>query len=344
MKAVLLTSFGDRNVFQYTESFPKPEINPNEVLVRVKACALNHLDIWIRKGVLAFKPNLPHILGSDIAGVVEEVGELVKNVKPGDEVVVNPNFSCNICEACLSGWDNHCKEFKILGFQITGGYAEFVKVPQENVIPKPKNLSFEEAASFPLTYITAWNALIDKGKVSPGKTVFVWGGASGVGVATIQLVKLFGATVVTTTSSDWKVQKLKELGADYVINHQTEDIEKRVREIFPEGVDLVIDHVGEKTLPISLKLLKKGGRLSFLGTTTGSKGNFDIRYCFVNEITMNGIYMGRKSTLFEIAKLFEKRLLKPVVDKIFPLREAEKAHRYLEEGKHFGKVILTVED
>ncbi len=343
MKALLLTKFGDEGVFQYTEDFPKPQIAPDEVLVRVKACALNHLDIWVRKGALAYKPPLPHILGSDVAGVVEEVGPLVKHVKPGDEVVVNPNLSCGVCEACLSGQDNHCKEFKILGFQVKGGYAEYVKVPKTNVIPKPKNLTFEETASFPLTYITAWNAVIDKGEIKPGDKVVIWGASSGVGVAALQLSKLFGATVIAITSSEWKAQKLKDLGADFVINRNTQNVEEVVKEISPEGVDIVVDHVGEKTLPISIKLLKKGGRLSFLGTTTGDKGVFNIRYNFVNEIKMNGVYMGRKATLLRIASLFERGLLKPVVDKVFPLKEGEKAHQYLESGNHFGKVVLKVD-
>lgn len=342
MKALLLTDFGDHNVFQYVEDYPKPKVGPDEILVRVKAVALNHLDIWVRKGVLAFKPKLPHILGSDVAGIVEEVGQTVKHVKPGDEVVVNPNISCGVCEACLSGRDNLCKDFKILGFQVPGGYAEYVKVPKTNVVPKPKNLTFEEAASFPLTYITSWNALIDSAKVNVGDVVFIWGGASGVGVAALQLAKLFGAYVITTTSQDWKAKKLKDLGADFVINHSEQDVEREVKKLFPSGVDVVIDHVGEKTLPVSIKLLKKGGRLAFLGTTTGSRGTFDIRYNFVNEITMKGVYMGRKSVLFKVAELFERGLLKPVVDRVFPLKEGEKAHRYLEEGKHFGKVVLTV--
>ncbi len=343
MKAVLLKTFGDEGVFEYTESFPKPQIKPDEVLVRVKAVALNHLDIWIRKGTLAFKPTLPHILGSDVAGVVEEVGQLVEHVKPGDEVVVNPNLSCGVCEACLSGEDNHCPQFKILGFQVHGGYAEYVKIPKTNLVPKPKNLTFEEAASFPLTYITAWNAVIDKGEIKLGDVVFIWGGASGVGVASIQLAKLFGAFVITTTSQDWKAEKLKQLGADVVINHRTQNVEEEVKKLFPEGVDLVVDHAGEQTLPISIRLLKKGGRLSFLGTTTGDKGTFNIRYNFVNEIKMNGVYMGRKSVLFRVAELFERGILKPVVDKVFPLKEAGQAHRYLEEGKHFGKVVLKID-
>jgi len=342
MKAVLLKSFGEGGVFEYTESFPEPKIKPDEILVRVKAVALNHLDIWIRKGALAFKPPLPHVLGSDVAGVVEAVGELVEHVKVGDEVVVNPNLSCGVCEACLSGRDNHCPQFKILGFQVHGGYAELVKVPKTNVVPKPKNLTFEEAASFPLTYITAWNAVVDKGEVKAGDVVFVWGGASGVGVAAIQLAKLFGAVVVTAVSDDRKAEKLKTIGADVVINRRTQSVEEEIKKLFPEGVDLVVDHVGEKTLPLSIRLLKKGGRLSFLGTTTGDKGVFNIRYNFANEIKMNGVYMGKKATLFRIAKLFERGFLKPIVDRVFPLWEAEKAHRYLEENRHVGKVVLKV--
>jgi len=338
-----LVRFGDEGVFEYRTDFPKPQIGPEEILVRVRAVALNHLDIWVRKGALAFKPSLPHVLGSDVAGVVEAVGEAVRHVKPGDEVVVNPNLSCGVCERCLEGRDNLCREFKILGFQVPGGYAEFVKVPKTNVVPKPKNLTFEEAASFPLTYITAWNAVVDSGRVEPGSVVFIWGGASGVGVAALQLAKLFGAFVVTTTSQDWKAERLRELGADWVINHRTQNVEEEVKKRFPEGVDLVVDHVGEKTLPTSIRLLRKGGRLSFLGTTTGSRGTFDVRYNFVNEITMKGVYMGRKSVLFRVAELFERGQLKPVVDKVFDLKEGEKAHRYLEEGRHFGKVVLRVD-
>jgi NADPH:quinone reductase-like Zn-dependent oxidoreductase len=342
MRAALLKRFGDGDVFEVVNDFPVPQVEEDEILVRVKAVALNHLDIWIRKGTLAFKPPLPHILGSDIAGVVERVGKLVKHVKPGDEVVVNPNLSCGVCEACLSGQDNHCGKFKIVGFQIPGGYAEFVKVPKTNVVPKPKNLSFEEAASFPLTYITVWNALVDKGKVNAGDVVLVWGASSGIGVAAVQLVKLFGAFVVAITSSEEKAKRLKTLGADIVIDRTTRDVEREVKTLFPEGVDIVIDHVGEKTIPLSIRLLKKGGRLSFLGTTTGDRGEFNIRYSFVNELSMNGVYMGRKSVLFRVARLFERGLLKPVVDKVFPLEEVQKAHEYLESGKHFGKVVLKV--
>jgi NADPH:quinone reductase-like Zn-dependent oxidoreductase len=348
MKAVILKKFGEddlEKIFEYREDFPEPKIGPTEVLIKVKAVALNHLDIWIRKGALAFKPSLPHILGSDVSGVVAKVGSAVKNIKEGDEVVVIPNISCGYCYFCQNGEDNHCKEFKILGFQIHGGYAEYVKVPAINILKKPKNLSFIESASIPLTYITAWNCLFDKGEIFPNAKVFIWGGASGMGVALIQLAKLSGAEVIATTSQEWKAKKLKEeLGVDWVINHSKENIEDKVRKLFPEGVDVVIDFIGEKTFPTSIKLLKKGGRLIFLGTTTGSKGEFDLRYAFVNEISLKGVYMGRRASLFKILELFEEGKLKPIIDKVFSLKEIPQAHKYLEAGKHFGKIVIKIDE
>jgi len=342
MKAVLLTAFGGTENLKYTEDFPKPVPKEDEVLVRVKAVALNHLDIWVRLGALPIKPSLPHILGSDVSGVVEEVGTLVKNVKPGDEVIVAPGLSCGVCPVCQSGEDNHCPDYDILGLRSKGGYAEYVVVPARNVIRKPNNLSFEEASSYPLTFLTVWNALVDKGKVKPHHKVLIWAGSSGVGVAAIQVAKLFGAFVIATAGSKEKLKKCKELGADMVINHYEQDVEKEILSRFPEGVDIVLDHIGEKTFPISAKVLRKGGKLVFFGTTTGSKAMLDIRSLFVREISLHGVYMGRRATLFYITNLFERGILKPVVDRVFDLKEAPKAHEYLESSKHFGKVVLRV--
>ena len=343
MKAVLLTAFGGPENLKYVEDYPKPKPKENEVLVRVKAVALNHLDIWVRMGALPVKPELPHILGSDVSGVVEEVGSLVKSVKPGDEVIVAPGLSCGVCWDCQSGRDNHCKDYDILGLRSKGGYAEYVVVPERNVIPKPKNLSFEEAASFPLTYTTVWNALVDKGNIKPYHRVFIWAGASGVGVAAIQVAKSFNAFVIATAGNEEKMKKCKELGADVVLNHYEEDVVKRVRELFKEGIDIVVDHVGEATFRKSVEMLRKGGKLVFFGTTTGSRAELDIRYLFVREIELLGVYMGSRANLFKIAELFERGVYKPVVDKVFPLKDAPEAHRYLEASKHFGKVVLKVE-
>ncbi len=343
MKAVILQDFGGVENLKLVEDFPKPEPREDEVIIRVKAVALNHLDIWVRMGALAVKPELPHILGSDVSGVVEKVGSLVKNVKEGDEVIVAPGLSCGVCYDCQDGRDNHCRHFDILGLKSKGGYAQFVVVPARNVIKKPKNLTFEEASSYPLTFLTVWNALVEKGGIGPSSKVLIWGGSSGVGVAGIQIAKLFGAFVIATAGSEEKLKRCKELGADVVINHYEEDVVKKVRELFKEGIDLVMDHVGSATFGKSIACLKKGGKLVFFGTTTGSEAQIDIRYLFVREISLMGIYMGRRSTLFKITELFERGLLKPVVDRVFKLEEAPQAHTYLESSQHFGKVVLQVD-
>ncbi|NPB06496.1 MAG: zinc-binding dehydrogenase [Aquificae bacterium] len=342
MKAVLLTAFGGTDKLKLSE-LPEPEVGPCEVLVRVKAVALNHLDLWVRKGALPVKPELPHVLGSDVAGVVVKTGPGVKKFKEGDEVVVMPGLSCGLCEHCQSGDDNLCPEYDILGLRSRGGYAELVKVPERNLLKKPKNLSFEEAASYPLTFLTAWNALVDKIRIKPGERVLIWAGGSGVGVAAVQIAKLFNAFVITTVGSSEKAQKCRQLGADVVINHYEEDALTRVKELFPEGIDAVVDHVGSKTLPTGLKLLKKGGRLAFFGTTTGSEVGVNLRELFTREIKLYGVYMGRRGSLFKITRLFEEGKLRPVIDRVFRLEEAARAHEYLESSKHFGKVVLKVD-
>ncbi len=340
MRAVVLENFGGAENLKFVEDFPNPEPKESEVLIRVKAVALNHLDLWVRKGALAIKPKLPHILGSDVSGTVEKVGPSVRNVKEGEEVIIAPGLSCGVCYDCLNGEDNHCESYDILGLRSKGGYAEYVVVPARNVIRKPENLSFEEAASYPLTSLTVWNALVEKGKVKPHSRVLIWGGSSGIGVMGIQIAKLFGAFVIATAGSEEKLRRCREIGADVVINHYEEDVVKRVRELFREGVDLVIDHIGKDTFWKSVECLRKGGKLLFFGTTTGSTAEIDIRYVFVREISLVGIYMGRMATLFKITELFKRGLLKPVVDKVFPFRNAPEAHRYLEDSRHFGKVVL----
>lgn len=342
MRAMVLEGFGGTENLKLRDDFPNPEPKEDEVLVRVKAVALNHLDIWVRKGALAVKPELPHILGSDVSGVVEEVGKLVRDFSVGDEVVIAPGLSCGLCYECQNGMDNLCRHFDILGLRSKGGYAEFVAVPARNLIRKPKNLSFEEAASYPLTFLTVWNALVEKGGLRPFSRVLVWGGSSGVGVAGVQIAKLFGAFVIATAGSEDKMRRCKELGADLVLNHYEEDVVKRVRETFKEGVDIVMDHVGSATFWKSVECLRKGGKLVFFGTTTGDRTEIDIRYVFVREIGLEGVYMGRRATLFKITELFERGLLRPVVDSVFPLEEARRAHERLEKSEHFGKIVLRV--
>lgn len=341
MKAVVIRRHGGEDVLELVD-FPDPEIAEDEVLVRVKACALNHLDVWIRRGLPGIEFSMPHILGSDISGVVEKVGSLVRNTKPGDEVVLSPGLSCMQCEHCLAGRDNLCPQYDIIGYRSQGGYAEFVKVPAVNVIPKPRNLSFEEAASIPLVFLTAWHMLVDRVQLRPGQTLLVHAAGSGVGSAAIQIGKLLGARVLATASTDEKLAKARALGADEVINYAEKDFLEEVRRITNKrGVDVVFEHTGESTWEKSIRSLARGGQLVTCGATSGYNGRVDIRYLFSRQISLHGSYMGAKRELLEVMKFFEDGRLKPVVDRVFPLERASDAHRAMENRAQFGKLVLT---
>jgi NADPH:quinone reductase-like Zn-dependent oxidoreductase len=341
MKAVIINGHGGEEVLEFAE-LAEPEIAENEALVRVKACALNHLDVWIRKGIRGVEIPMPHVLGSDISGVVERVGSLVKNAKPGDEVVLSPGLSCMHCEYCLSGRDNLCSFYDILGYRSKGGYAEFVKVPSFNIIPKPRSLSFEEAASVPLVFLTAWHMLVNRVNLKPGEVVLVHAAGSGVGSAAIQIGKLLGARVFATASTDEKLDKAKALGADEVINYQEQDFLEAVRRLTGKrGVDVAFEHTGEATWGKSIRSLARGGRLVTCGATSGYNGDLDIRYLFSRQISLNGSYMGSKPELLEVMKFFDDGRLKAVIDRVLPLGSAVEAHRALEDRAQFGKVVLT---
>lgn len=341
MRAVVINGHGGTDVLQLT-TLPTPEINASEVLVRVKACALNHLDVWIRRGLPGIEFPMPHVLGADIAGVVEAVGSVVKNVEPGSEVVLSPGVSCMHCEYCLSGRDNLCPRYDMLGYRANGGYAEYVKVPFFNVIPKPKNLSFEEAASIPLVFETAWHMLVERVKLKAGETVLVHAAGSGVGSAAIQIGKLLGARVFATAGSAAKLEKAKGLGADETINYEQEDFLEAVKRLTNKrGVDVVFEHTGETTWEKSIRSLARGGRLVTCGATSGFKGNLDIRYLFSRQISLHGSYMGSKNELLEVMRFFEEGKLIPVVDRVLPLEKAAEAHSAIEDRAQFGKVVLT---
>lgn len=321
---------------------PDPVIDDNEVLIRVKACALNHLDVWVRRGLPGVEFPMPHILGSDIAGVVERTGRLVNNTHLGQEVVLSPGISCMHCEQCLSGSDNLCAKYDILGYRANGGYAEYVKAPSFNVIPKPKSLSFEESSTIPLVFLTAWHMLTERVKLKPGETVLVHAAGSGVGSAAIQLAKLIGARVLATASTDEKLAKARSLGADETINYEKEDFLDAVKRLTSKrGVDVVFEHTGEVTWEKSVRSLARGGRLVTCGASSGYKGGLDIRYLFSRQISLHGSYMGSKIELLEVMKFFEAGRLKPVVDRVLPLEKAAEAHKALEDRAQFGKVVLT---
>jgi NADPH:quinone reductase-like Zn-dependent oxidoreductase len=341
MKAIVFQQHGGPEVLKYTDA-AEPAIRPNEVLVRVKACALNHLDLWVRGGIPSVPIPLPHIPGSDVAGEIAQIGAEVSTVRVGQKVVLAPGVTCGKCAACIAGQDNRCRQFTNLGYMIDGGCAEFVRVPEVNCLPYPENLSWEEAASIPLVFQTAWHMLLARAELQPGEDVLILGAGSGVGTAAIQIAKFFGARVLATAGSDEKLQKAKELGADHLINHKTQKIREEVRRITSKrGVDVVFEHVGTATWDDSLASLAPSGRLVTCGATTGYDAKIDLRFLFSRQLSLLGSYMGTKSELHSVMRLVGTGRLKPIVDRIFPLAEAAAAHLYLESSFQFGKVVLS---
>jgi len=342
MKAIRFHKHGGPEVLQYEEA-PDPAPNSDEALVRVKACALNHLDLWARNGLPNVAIPLPHISGSDIAGVVEWVPPEEKQFSKGDEVIVNPGIGCGHCDRCLSGKDDQCRDYTIIGYEIDGGYAELVKVRRTHLIRKPDGMTFEEAASFPLVFETAYHMLVTMARAGPGDTVLVLAANSGVGSAAVQIAKLLGARVIATAGGAEKLERAKNLGADSTIDHYKQDVLSEVRRLTDKrGVDVVIEHVGKSTWEGSLRALAKGGRLVTCGATTGAQVSTDLRYVYNRELTIYGSFMAGMGELLEVVRLFEKGRLKTVVDSVYPLEKAAEAQARLEESKHFGKIVLTV--
>jgi NADPH:quinone reductase-like Zn-dependent oxidoreductase len=342
MKAVIFRQHGGPEVLEHTER-PEPSIKANEVLVEVKACALNHLDVWARGGLPGIKIPLPHILGNDIAGVVRSAGELVTWIKPGDEVMLHPGVSCGHCIECLAGRDNLCREYQVIGYLRDGGYAELVSAPGVNVIPKPKNLSWEEAAALPLVTVTAWHMLATRANVQPGEDVLIHAAGSGVGSIGIQVAKLRGARVIATASSDDKLAKAKELGADEAVNYSNPEWPKEVRRLTnKKGVEVVFEHTGAATWPGSIASLKTNGRLVTCGATSGYAAETDIRQVFYRHLTILGSFMGSKAELLEAMKFIESGKIRAVVDQVLPLAEARRAHELMEDRAQFGKLVLEI--
>lgn len=346
MKAIRFHEFGDAGVLT-AEDAPKPTIGPGDVLIQVKAAALNHLDLWVRSGSREKNIPLPHIPGSDGSGIVAEVGSTVGHIKAGDKVLISPGISCGHCAFCLGGKDNLCWHYHVLGTQEDGTYAEFVRVPAINVVPIPEGLDFVQAAAVPLVFLTAWHMLVTLTKVQAGETVLIHGAGSGVGSAAIQIAKLMGAQVITTASSDEKLKKAQQLGADEAINYKVNDFAEEVKRVTGKrGVDVVFEHTGGEVFEKSITVLAKGGRLVTCGATSAYSGNIDLRYVYAKHLTIFGSFMGTKQELFEALRFFKagvgNRQLTPVIDTILPLEKASEAHRKMEERKNFGKIVLTI--
>lgn len=345
MKAVRFNSFGDAGVLRFEES-PVPSAGPGRVLVNLKAAALNHLDLWVRNGLRERNIPLPHIPGSDGAGVISETGDGVDWLKPGDRVLISPGLSCGHCTQCLSGRDNLCRDYRVLGVREDGTYAGYVSVPAVNVVPIPEGMDFAAAAAVPLVSLTAWHMLVTLAQIRPGEEVLIHGAGSGVGSMAIQIAKLQRARVITTAGSAEKLEKARELGADELIDYRQSDFTEEVKRLTGKrGVDIVFDHIGGEILEKSFTVLAKGGRLVTCGASGEYVAKIDVRYVFSRHQTMYGSWMGGKAELIEVMKFFSQSSpyrLKPVVDMTFPLAEAASAHRRMEERKNFGKIVLLM--
>jgi len=341
MKAIVIREHGGFERLEAAE-VPEPLLAPGEAMVRVRALALNHLDIWLRRGVPGHKFPLPMIPGSDVSGVVESV-PAGSSFAPGDEVIVAPGYSCGHCQACLSGRDPLCLQFGMLGESRDGGCADRIAVPARNLLRKPARLSFEEAAALPLDFLTSWHMLIARAELRPGETILVHAGGSGVGSAAIQIGKLWGATVYTTVGSPEKAALALELGADAVIEYRSADFLAEVRKLTAKrGVNIVVEHVGADTFERSVRSLARGGRLVTCGATTGSDVTLNLNLLFFKLLSILGSTMGSLSELHEIMGHVEKGRLRPVVGHVLPLAAVADGHRLLEDRAVFGKVVLTV--
>ncbi|MGE5664843.1 MAG: zinc-binding dehydrogenase [Deltaproteobacteria bacterium] len=343
MRAAFLRAHGGLDHILYGD-VPAPTAGPGQVRVRVRAAALNHLDIFVRNGIPGITLAFPHVLGSDGAGTVESVGDGVTGVKPGDEVVLNPGISCGTCEFCLRGEHSLCVTFHLIGEHIAGTFAEHVVVPAVNARPKPEALSWEEAAAFPLTYLTAWRMLVTKARVKPGESLLVIGIGGGVSIAALQIAKMLGLVVCVTSGSADKLARARELGADFGVDHSAGDFSREVRRLTGRrGVDIVLDSVGKATWKRSIASLARGGRLLTCGATTGADPEEDIARIFWNQLTVYGSTMGTHAEFADLVRVVATGRLRPVVDTVLPLAQAREAQRRLEEKRQFGKIVLAVD-
>ena len=346
MKAVVFSEQGSVEVLRYTD-VPKPVLGADEILINVKACAVNYLDLHARRNRPEIEAKLrrgdtPHILGSDIAGTIVEVGAAVDAIASGDRVVLAPCIPCGACSDCHRGDENLCDTQVLIGFQTNGGYAEYVKAPAVNAIQIPETLSFVNAAAMPIAYLTAWHMLTARAQLRPGEDVLILGVGGGVGSAGLQIAKLSGARVFATASSDEKLARARKMGADVTINYKDTDFSEVVLDVTDgRGVDVVLEHVGAATWAQSIASLAKNGRLVSCGVTTGNIGEINIRKLYQKQITIMGSALGTAPELRTLVKLAGQGKLEPIIDRILPLDCAGEAHLLLENRKNFGKVVLV---
>jgi NADPH:quinone reductase-like Zn-dependent oxidoreductase len=343
MKAAFIQAHGGSEVLEYGE-VGKPDPAPNEVCIATRAAALNHLDIWIRKGRPGLSLDYPHALGSDCAGIIESVGSDVTAWAPGDEVVINPGISCMRCPWCLRGDHSECPAFTIVGLGRQGTFAEYVTVPQELVYRKPGNLDWAEAAALPLAYLTAWHMVFSRARVQAGETVLIHGIGGGVALAALQLCTMTGLRCIVTSSSDKKLEDAAALGADTGINYRGQDVVETVRELTGGlGVDVVVDSVGAATWPLNFAIARRGGRVVHCGVTTGGVAEADLKALYWQQLSILGSTMGTHEDMRRLLQTVDNTGLRPVIDTVAPLSEARALQEKMDAGDQFGKLVLTVE-
>lgn len=341
MKAVVLDRFGGPDVLEARE-VPTPAPGPGEVLVRVRACGINHLDLWVRRGLPGLSPAMPHVLGNDVAGEIAALGEGVTGLVPGARTLVLPTLSCGACAACAAGDDHLCRHYDVLGRGRDGGYAEFVAVPAANCLPYPERLSFERAAAVPLVFLTAWHMLVTRAHVAAGEDVLVIGAGSGVGSAAVQIARLLGARVIATAGTPEKLERARALGAHETIDHAREDVAARARALtHKKGVEVVFEHVGGRVFEACASALARNGRLVTCGATIGAKVTLDLNLLFGRHLSLLGSWMGRRDDLLAALEHVAAGRLEPVVDSVLPLADARRAHERIEAREIFGKVVLV---
>ena len=337
MKAVYIEKHGNLDVLKYGNvEDPKP--NKNQVVVNIKAVSINHLDIWVRQGLPRFKVPLPLVLGSDASGEIVESNN--SNYKVGDQVVVQPGtFDLN-CNKVLLGNENYSSTYGILGETENGVQSEYVALNSINIYPKPIHLSFEESASMQLVFMTAYQMLVKRANLKNNEIVLIYGATSGIGMAAIQIAKNIGSTVITTVGDKAKEKFAEDLGADYVFNHNKDDIAKQIKQISKNGVDVIFEHIGPATWEDSLKSLARGGRIVTCGATTGNLVSFDLRHLFMKQQSILGSTMASISTFIEVLDKINSKIDKPYIDEVYTFNEIKKAHMYMENRKQFGKIVV----
>ena len=343
MRALVLTATGGLEHLAFAD-VPVPELaDPGDVRIRVHAAALNHLDLFVAKGLPGVQHQFPHVMGADGAGVVDATGDAVTAVRRGDRVMINPGLSCGRCAACGAGEESLCDAFRLLGEHRPGTAAEYVVVPAANVAPVPAAMGWAQAAAFPLATLTAWRMLVTRARVQPGETVLIWGIGGGVAMAALQVALLRGARVIVTSSSDAKLERVRALGAHAGLNHATLDVVREVRRLTDgAGADVVVDSIGEPTWQSSLRALRRGGRLVTCGATGGPMVGLDVRKLFWHQWSILGSTMGSRAEFAAIAAEAAEGRLWPVVDRTVPFDEAIAAFHALAEGTQAGKLVIEV--